>query len=152
MQNHDPLMMKMTMALARVSRAYTSAADKVASEFGLSQAVAWPAVMIGRMGDGVRPGAVAEMLGLEPSSVVRVIDQLINAGLVERREDASDRRAKMLYLTENGRKRVAQIEKAMIPFRRKMLDGIDRADLEACMRVFDALGDSIRRFEEDRSK
>lgn len=144
MENQDELFMRLTNALTRVSRAYKTSADKVASQYGLSQATAWPAVMINQMGDGVRPGEVAEALGLDPSSVVRVIDQLIAAELLTREEDANDRRARLLTLTEDGRQRVRQIGKAMRPFRRKLFADIDRADLEACLRVLDKLGKAIK--------
>lgn len=147
MQNDDQALTKFMMALTQVSRTYKSACDQLAATFGLTQAVAWPAVMIGRMGEGVRPGAIAEALGLEPSSVVRVIDQLINAGLVERRDDANDRRAKMLYLTNEGRKRVEQIENALVPFRRRLLQGLTQAELDVCMRVFETLDNSIKQYE-----
>ncbi|MBS1169254.1 MAG: MarR family transcriptional regulator [Burkholderiaceae bacterium] len=149
MNKHDQTLMRVTMALMQVSRAYKSAADKLASEFDLSQATAWPAAMIGRLGEsGVRPGTVADMLGLEPSSVVRVIDQLIDGGLVERHEDPLDRRAKLLRLTAEGKNRVAKIEDALVPFRRKMLKGVSQADLDACLRVFEALNTSVKRFDE----
>lgn len=148
MQKFDSSLMQLTMSLTQVARAYKSAADKVAAEFGLSQATSWPVLMIDRLGDGVRPGAVAEALGLEPSSLVRVIDQLIDSGLVERYEDASDRRARTLHLTAEGRRCAAEIEKALIPFRRKLFEGADRTDIDACSRVFDVLNLAISRFEE----
>ena len=100
--------------------------------------------MINQMGDGVRPGEVAEALGLDPSSVVRVIDQLIAAELLTREEDASDRRARLLTLTEDGRERVRQIGEAMLPFRRKLFEDVDEADLKACLRVLDRLGKTIK--------
>jgi MarR family transcriptional regulator for hemolysin len=147
MQAFDHDLMRLTMSLTQVSRAYKSAADKLASGFGLSQASAWPVVMIARLGDGVRPGALADSLGLEPSSLVRIIDQLIGSGLVERRDDASDRRAKALYLTQEGKQCAEQIEQALIPFRRALFAGINPADIAACKRVFDALNAAILQSE-----
>jgi MarR family transcriptional regulator for hemolysin len=147
MPNYDQTLMHLTMTLTQVARAYKVAADKMSADFGLSQATAWPAVMIGRLGDRARPGAVAETLGLEPSSVVRVIDQLIAAGLVERREDMHDRRARILQLTEEGRRRVADIEKALIPFRRQLFQDLDPADLQACQRVLDNINRTIKLHE-----
>ncbi len=144
MNHQDQLLMRLTHALTRVARAYKTAADKVAAQYGLSQATAWPAVMINQMGDGVRPGEVAEALGLDPSSVVRVIDQLIAAELLTREEDARDRRARLLTLTEDGRERVRQIGEAMLPFRRKLFEDVDEADLKACLRVLDRLGKTIK--------
>jgi MarR family transcriptional regulator, transcriptional regulator for hemolysin len=143
MDDFDQTLMQLTMSLTVVSRAYKSAADRMAADFGLSQASAWPVVMIRRLGEGVRPGAVAEALGLEPSSLVRVIDQLIEAGLVERYEDASDRRARTLHLTERGRECAGRVEAALIPFRRVLFSGMPRADIEACARVLDRLAAAI---------
>lgn len=151
MQDLDQTLMQLTMTLTRVSRAYKSAADKMASDFNLSQASAWPVVMIGRLGDGVRPGTLAEALGIEAPSLVRVIDQLVDAGLVERFEDASDRRAKTLHLTAEGRRRAQKIEKALIPFRRALFNEIDEKDIAACKRVFDALGTALASYEDTSS-
>ena len=144
MENPDQLFMRFTNALTRVARAYKTSADKVASRYGLSQATAWPAVMIDQMGDRVRPGEVADALGLDPSSVVRVIDQLIAARLLIREEDANDRRARLLTLTDDGRQRVKQIGEAMRPLRRKLFEDIDREDLEAALRVLEKLRTAIK--------
>lgn len=151
MQNiktQDQHLFQVTTTLTQVARAYKAAADKLAAQFGLSQATAWPAVVIGRHGDaGIRPGALAENLGLDASSVVRVIDHLIEKGLVERHEDPNDRRARILHLTADGKQRVTQIEAALIPFRQKMLENADPADLDACLRVMDALSTSIKGYD-----
>lgn len=144
MKEKDQLLMTLTGTLSRVARAYKTAADKVAAQYGLSQATAWPAVVISRMGDRVRPGEVAEAMGLDPSSVVRVIDQLISAELLSREEDANDRRARLLTLTENGRERVRQIGEAMTPFRRELFRDIEQQELETCLKVLEKLGQSIK--------
>lgn len=143
MQASDLALMNLTMSLGRVARTYKSAADKLVGGFGLSQATAWPVVMVARLGDGVRPGMVADALGLEPSSLVRVFDYLIKAGLLERREDEHDRRAKTLHLTVEGKTCAAQVEKALIPFRRKLFSEIGAADIEACARVISLLDAAI---------
>ena len=129
---------------SRCSTAYRAAADKVVADFGLSQATGLPVLVISRSGEGgVRPGVLAEMLGLEPSSLVRVIDQLIGNGLVARHEDPQDRRARILQLTEEGIKTAALIEQALKPFRRQLFGGFEAADVEACLRVLSGLPDAI---------
>lgn len=140
---NDQTLMTLTMRLTHVARAYKAAADKMAGDFDLSHATAWPMMMISRMGDGVRPGAVAEALGLEPPSLVRVLDQLVQAGLVERRDDASDRRAKTLHLTPNGRDRAERLEAALRPFRAGLFADIAKADIATCTSVLSALDDAI---------
>lgn len=135
--------MALTMTLTQVTRAYKSAADRMAGDYELSQATAWPVIMIGRLGDGVRPGMVAEALGLEPSSLVRLIDHLVDAGLVKRSEDSNDRRARTLHLTADGRRRAAQLEKGLAALRRSLFRGVDRSDIETCLKVLDSLNAAI---------
>jgi MarR family transcriptional regulator for hemolysin len=147
-QNLDKTLMALTMSLTQVARAYKSAADKMAGDYELSQASAWPVIMIGRLGDGVRPGAVAQALGLDPSSVVRLLDQLVDAGLVRRTEDANDRRARTLHLTAEGRRCAAQLEQALSAFRRGLFRGINSGEIEICLKVLSLLGARIAEFEQ----
>ena len=103
-----------------------------------------PAVQL-PAGNGVRPGEIANALGLDPSSVVRVIDQLTSAGIMTRKEDESDRRAKLLSLTESGRDRIEVLLAAMRPFRAGLFKNINPAELEVTLKVLRELSESIRR-------
>lgn len=142
---YDIMLMVLSHELTRTARAYKTAGDRIATQYGFSQATAWPAALIYQMGDGVRPGEIANELGLDPSSVVRVIDQLIAAGIMTRKEDKSDRRARLLSLTESGRERIQVLLAAMYPFRKNLFDGIDTDELEVCLKVLRKLGEAIRR-------
>jgi MarR family transcriptional regulator, transcriptional regulator for hemolysin len=145
---YDQTLMTLASALGPVSRAYRAAVDKVASEYGLSQATGLPVLLLGRLGDGVRCGVLAESLGVEAPSLVRVTDHLIESGLVERREDAHDRRAKTLHLTAEGKRRAAKMEEALVPFRRRLFDGISEADIDACLRVLHQLDAAVAVFNQ----
>jgi MarR family transcriptional regulator for hemolysin len=135
---------KLTSALTFASRAYRAAADKVAADYGLSQATGLPVLLISRFGEeGVRPGVLAMAMGLEASSLVRVVDHLIASRLVERHEDPNDRRAKILRLTDEGRTAAEQMDQALRPFRRKLFGGFAPGDVEACLRVLSGLPAAI---------
>ncbi len=127
------------VSLQVLSRAYKAAADKAVGHMGLSQAMAWPLVMIGRQGNGVRPGVLADVLAIEGASLVRQLDQLVEAGLIERREDTVDRRAKTLHLTPAGNRARARIEASLDAMRSELFEGVADADVDACLRVFGAL-------------
>lgn len=145
MDSFDQTLMQLTATLTHASRAYKAMADKVASQYSLSQATALPVLILGRLGqDGVRPGVLADALGLEASSLVRVIDLLIENGLVQRHEDPQDRRAKLLQLTADGQTRAAQMEAALIPFRRNLFAEFAQADIDACLRVLTGLQSKTR--------
>jgi MarR family transcriptional regulator for hemolysin len=135
--------MRIGVGLAKLQRAYGAAADRAVAHVGLSHALAWPLISIGRLGGGVRPGAVAESLGIESASVVRSIEQLVQAGLAERRDDPADGRAKTLHLTDAGHAAWEQIEAALDTLRAALFAGVPDADVEACLRVFDAVGQRL---------
>lgn len=58
--------------------------------------------LLGRS-EGVSQRELGTMLGMLPSRLVVLIDELQERGIVERRDDPSDRRSYALHLTERGR-------------------------------------------------
>jgi len=122
-----------------------------ADAHGISDAAALPLVMIGRMEGEPRQNALAEAVGIEGPSLVRLLDQLCAAGLVQRREDATDRRAKVLSLTSAGRAVVAKIEADLERLRAAVFGQVSAADLEASLRVFRAIQDHVRPVPEDEA-
>ncbi len=61
--------------------------------------------------DGLSQQALGDRLGMFPSRLVGVLDELERLGLVERRDNPADRRSYALYLTEAGRGALEQIER-----------------------------------------
>jgi DNA-binding MarR family transcriptional regulator len=55
-------------------------------------------------GQGMRPRDLAYEIGLTPSGVTRLLDRMVDAGLIERKACPSDRRGYGVSLTEAGRK------------------------------------------------
>jgi MarR family transcriptional regulator for hemolysin len=139
MSGYDKTLMSLTHTLVHVARAYKAAADQLTADFDLSHASAWPVLMISRLGDGARPGVIADAVGIEAPSLVRIIDQLVASGLVLRQDDPSDRRAKTLSLTAEGHRIAERLEKALAPFRRALFGDMPQADVEACLRVLQGL-------------
>ena len=137
--------MAFTNALRVLQRGYRAAADRAVLHIGLSQAMAWPLVMAGRLGSGVRPGVLAEVLAVEGPSLVRQLDQLVEAGMIDRREDAVDRRAKTSHLTPAGNRARAKIEAALDALRESLFEGVSDDDMAACLRVFDVLQSRLDR-------
>jgi len=59
--------------------------------------------------DGLSQQALGEKLGVFPSRLVALIDELEGRGLVERRDSPTDRRSYALHLTDAGREAFRQI-------------------------------------------
>lgn len=132
------LQFQLTTNFHRIGRIWRRRVRERVEAHGISEASAHPLVTIGRLGDGVRQGAVAAEVGLEGPSLVRLLDHLCECGLVERREDPADRRAKTLWLTARGHAVMASIEADLVALRSQVLGNVSRQDIEAALRVFAA--------------
>jgi MarR family transcriptional regulator, transcriptional regulator for hemolysin len=85
--------------VARMLRTY---ADYKAAQFGITRAQ-WVVLVRLDRSEGLKQSELAEMLELQPISLTRLLDKLCDSGLIERRADPVDRRAKRLYLTPAAR-------------------------------------------------
>ena len=64
-------------------------------------------------GEAATQLALAQHLGVDRTVMTYLIDDLERAGLVERRPDPADRRARRILLTEDGRARLDALERAL---------------------------------------
>lgn len=60
--------------------------------------------------EGLSQVDLADVLELQPISLVRLLDRLVEHGLLERRHDPKDRRANRLFLTASGRQLVDDLD------------------------------------------
>ena len=134
----DALQMNISSTMVVAARHWRKICQATLANYGISEACAVPLLMIGRLGEGVRQVTVAQAAGMESPSLVRLLDQLCHGGYVCRTEDAQDRRAKCLSLTDSGRILVQTVEVELVRLRNEVLEGIDPRDLEATLRVLKA--------------
>jgi MarR family transcriptional regulator for hemolysin len=126
---------QMIVAATLLTRQYRRQADTALANCGLSEVMAWPILMIGR-DEGMRQVDLANLLGIEGPTLVRTLHRLEAEGLVVRRDDPSDGRAKTLHLTAAGRRMRVRIDKVVGAFAVKSFEGVAEADVETCLRVF----------------
>ncbi|CAL78398.1 putative transcriptional regulatory protein slyA-like, MarR family [Bradyrhizobium sp. ORS 278] len=140
------------LLIARVARLWRRAADQALADHGLSQATAHPLRALARRGrnasSGIRQGALAEEVGIEGPSLVRLIDLLQTENLVERREDPTDRRAKTLHLTARGEAKADEIEAVLRRVRGFLLKDISPEDLAIASDVLHRIEQRMLRLRE----
>ena len=59
--------------------------------------------------EGLSQQAIGELIGLNPTRMVFLVDELEQRGLVERRRNAADRRSYALHLTAQGREKLREV-------------------------------------------
>jgi MarR family transcriptional regulator, transcriptional regulator for hemolysin len=125
--------------VSRIARRLRQAVDAELGAYGLTEATWRPLAYVGRLGAGVRQKELATALGIEGPSLVRLLDNLERRGLIERREDETDRRARGIYLTPAGRELAIRVAKLGGEIQRRVLANASLADLDVCHRVFDSV-------------
>ena len=60
---------------------------------------------------GLAQSEIAEMVGIEPARLVRVLDELERRAMIQRMRSASDRRSHALFLTTDGQKSFESIKR-----------------------------------------
>lgn len=138
MSNIQALRRSVSSTLVVAARKWRRTCHGVLAAYNVSEACATPLLAASRLGEAVRQVTLAERVGIEGPSLVRLLDQLCAAGLVRRDEDPDDRRAKTISLTDEGRRVTAKMEEELVSLRAQVLNGLSRADLEATLRVLNA--------------
>jgi MarR family transcriptional regulator for hemolysin len=75
--------------------------EQRAKDLGLTRSQ-WQALAYLSQNEGIHQAALAEMLDIEPITLVRILDKLAERGLIERRQHPTDRRIWLLYMREEA--------------------------------------------------
>jgi len=110
--------------IARAARQWRRAVDRRLQPFGLTEATWLPLIHLARAPGPLRQKDLAASLVLDGSSVVRLLDALEVSGLIERRGESTDRRAKTITLTSRGLSIIDQVEAASREVRNATLIGL----------------------------
>jgi MarR family transcriptional regulator for hemolysin len=130
-------------AISIVARRWRTRLDERLKPLDMSIA-RWGALYwLGQAGDGVSQATLAEMAGVEPPTLVRVIDQLEAQGLVQRQTSPTDRRVNLLHLTPAARPVVAEIEAEAERLRLELLDGLSFEQYQTALTVMQTLRDRL---------
>ena len=133
------LLRDMTRNLLLAGRQWRKMGRHVAAEHGVSEAAAAPLLWIERLGSDVRQNALADAVGIEGASLVRLLDELQGSGLITREPDPADRRANAVNLTDAGWAVVHEVNDALTALRLEVFSDVPRKDIEATLRVFEAI-------------
>jgi len=88
---------------------------------------------------GENQGHYADLLDVEPITLCRMVDRLEDAGLVERRPDPDDRRARRLHLTAKSRGKLARVRERLDAMVEEILTGLSIAEREEFVRLLTVL-------------
>ncbi|WP_343316119.1 MarR family transcriptional regulator [Brucella sp. BE17] len=129
--------------LARAARGWRKAFDAAMAEHGLSDAKAIPLITLLRHGDRIPQGVLAERVGIEGATIVRVVDDLEADGFIRRVPDEADRRVKLIALTQAGQAAAVEVEKSSARLRAQFLGDFDPVEVDVAMKILQKLNEKF---------
>jgi MarR family transcriptional regulator for hemolysin len=115
--------------LADTAQVLRRAFDRRASALGTTRAQ-WRVLARLARKDGQRQVELADSLDVEPITLCRMIDRLCDSGLVERRADKEDRRARRVHLTEKAKPIIESLREIADDFFAEALSGVGENEQE----------------------
>lgn len=138
----EPRKESLGFLLIDVSRHMRRAFQRQLEGSSLTQAQARALIYVSRH-EGVRQVELAELLEVQPITLARLLDQLAEAGLVERRPDPADRRAYQVYLTPDAAPHLAAIEQVTAAIRADALRELDEQQVATVMHALRTMRDNL---------
>ena len=103
----------------------------------------WQALAYLSRNEGISQTGLADLLDVEPITLSRIIDRLVETGLVERSPHATDRRVWRLRLTDAARPKLKQLRELGEKTRSETLAGVSEADRERLIRTLGAMRSNL---------
>jgi MarR family transcriptional regulator for hemolysin len=129
--------------LVETSRLLRNYIDHRAKTRGTTRAQ-WIVLFRLREQEGLSQVDLADVLELQPISLVRLLDRLVEQELVERRSDPRDRRANRLFLTAAGRQLADDLDSLRDAIATDVLQGVPTAALETSLKALRDIKDRIK--------
>jgi MarR family transcriptional regulator for hemolysin len=135
---------ELAFAINDVARLLRTFADHEARRFGMTRAK-WAVLARLDRFEGLKQNELAEMLDLQPITLTRLLDGLADNGLIERRADPEDRRAKRLFLTPAARPLLKRLTELGEDLMATALAGLAPSDIEALLGRLTAVKENLRK-------
>jgi MarR family transcriptional regulator for hemolysin len=133
--------------LVESSRLLRNYIDQRAKSRGSTRAQ-WIVLFRLREQEGLSQVDLAEVLELQPISLVRLLDRLVEHGLVERRHDPRDRRANRLFLTASGRQLVDDLDSLRDSIATEVLQDVPTESIQTSLETLRDIKERIKGFAE----
>lgn len=99
--------------------------------------------------EGVSQARLAELTEVDAMTMVRILDRMEADGLLERRPDPADRRARCLYLTPKAKPLLEEIWRLSEKTRAEVFAGIAKSERNLFMDVLERIHDNISKLGDE---
>ncbi len=130
---------RFSAAVHSTARGWRLLIDKQLKHLGIGQAGWMTIAMIAKSAEAMSQRALADLVGVEGPSMVSMLDRLEREGLVTRSPSPTDRRVKLVHLTDAGTTLYQQVKEQANSVRLALLGDIDPDRLKAATKLLELL-------------
>jgi DNA-binding MarR family transcriptional regulator len=120
--------------------------NQVAARYGTTQATGL--VLLGINKEGTPSTSIAPSLGMEATSLSRVLNTLEDNDLIYRKKDKKDKRMVRIFLTEKGVEKRRVAKKVVSGFQELITEEIPQSKLSMFFEVMDSVNRVIDKYKE----
>jgi len=131
--------LRLTRRVLFLSRRWLNMIDNELRATGDSHARWITLLWVGMMGGRHKIGELADQIGVELPTLVRLLNRLEREGLVERRSLGGSNRAKAVVLTPKGRRLSTNMNGIVDRVRSEFLQGVNEKQLNEALDLLDGL-------------
>jgi len=125
--------------LRRVARLWRNVADKELAPLGLTHP-RWTALWkLQNLNDNVSQKALANALEIELASLMRTLSQLEEQNLIVRYSSETDKRVRIVSLTDEGKTMIEKVEVRILQIRRDLMAGVSKEELNQFKRTVELI-------------
>jgi DNA-binding MarR family transcriptional regulator len=122
------------LLVTEVGRLLQNEFDRRVKGHGFTRAQ-WSVIVYLSRNEGTSQAALADIMDVEPISLVPLLDKLQSGGYVERQPNPTDRRANQLFLTEKARPLLETLADISVELRAEALEGLSDKQHEALLEM-----------------
>ncbi|MBA22333.1 MAG: MarR family transcriptional regulator [Flavobacteriales bacterium] len=97
--------------------------------------------------EGTPSTALGPKMGMEPTSLSRILNTMEERGYIERRPNPNDGRGVLIYLTEQGKEKRDLSKKTVLEFNNSILNHVDEVKMKHFFEVIDFIKAKVEKDE-----
>jgi MarR family transcriptional regulator for hemolysin len=129
--------------IGEVHRLWRTRLNELLRPLGLSQSRWMTLRILSRHAESMPQVELAARLGVEPPTLVAILDGLTRDGFIERRASTTDRRTKHVHLTAKARGKIKQIDTLATKLRGEIMQELDDRAVKSAATTLSAIREQL---------
>ncbi len=95
-------------------------------------------------GGGIRQTTICDRMASDPNTIAALVERMVADGMVKRKIDPADRRARLISITAKGKRLYARARPLAVNLQEEVLESIPAADREKLLAQIEKLADACQ--------